>query len=425
MFELRQKLHRLATGKTRNALNFFVGFACQRLSQFAILPLVVSQLDAASFSRFGLMTSVLQLAPSLLTFRVHTSVGRLIFDTTLYDRRKLIATCFLGGLAPAFFLVFVYCSLIFLGGVDDPLSAKSTLIALSIGTLILSRIVVEFASTLFRSDGNSKRFMHISLVDGALYGCLGALALTCENPNFIGLVLAISIAGFISSMFCMFLLRKDVFSFWPEKSILADCFRYSWPTAVHGVGLWFSTQSTRWVGVSIIGLEGMASFSFVLLIASAVGLVSRIVFELSRPTAGKAFACGDVEEGKRILSKSQFYSMLVVIICFSVIILAYYIFENYLEMQFRITSSMFMLVFLYLLVDSWSLKITNLLLGMKFSKSLMFSSLPSGLVALCLTPPLCIWYQEYGLCLSLFVSAFVQAVLALILWRRVSTIVVS
>jgi O-antigen/teichoic acid export membrane protein len=395
-----------------------MGFMLQKCGQLLLLPLFIAKLSAEDFARYGLMQSVIQLAPPILTLRLHTSIGRLIFDTTEYSRSPLLSSCLIGSVIP----IVLFTSALSVGTywnvVHDPVTLGTPFLAVLLGIILLSRVVVEFASILFRAEGRGPQFLLVTVLDGLSFALLAAFALTRENTGYNSLVQYVAIAGAGTTICCLLLLRKQIDTWTLESRIILDSLSYSWPTAIHLVGMWFSLQTARWIGVAKLGLSAMASFTLIMLLVSVASIVTRTVFETERPTIGKLFAQADYVKGESVLARCRFRSVVVAISLCLLIGVAYWIMDELVPVEYQIDAPMYLFISLFVIIDAVSLKSTNMLLALKKSRGMIVGSVAGGVVALLASGPLCNAYGLIGLCCSLSISGCFQAVVTEWIARR-------
>lgn len=405
-------LGRAFSVKSGRAACYFLGFVLQRCAQLLLLPLFVAKFSAEDFARYGLMQSVLQLAPAILTLRLHTSIGRLIYDSKVYDKSELLASSLVGGGIPVVCFGLLAVGATLLGLSTDPVTLGLPLLAFALSVSLLSRVVTEFTSILYRAEGDGPRFLMITVTDGVLFAAFCLLVLLSSSPSYSAVMLAIAWAGGLTTFGCLVMVSREISTWSPQWPIVRDCLSYSWPTAVHVVGVWFSIQSARWIGASKLGLAAMASFTLVMLIVSVVSIITRTVFEIERPTIGKLFAKGEYKSGNLALGRCRQRAIVTAFILCIVMGIGYVFAASYLPASFKVTGPMFTFVSLFVIVDAMSLKSTNLLLALKKSRGLMIGSLSGGVVAILSAPPLCDAFGVSGLCSSLFFAAIVQAALS-------------
>lgn len=403
---------RIRTRLLSRSAMYFVGFMLQRCGGLLLVPLLVGRLSAADFSRYGLLQSLLQLGPAIVTLRLHTALGRLIFDTKHFDRATLLSTSLIGGLVPMLVACCAWLGLVAWGGWRDDVTQASWPLVVSVAVILLARVITEFASILFRAIGDGPRFLATTAIDGLTMLAAGLLALLSASPSYGSLVQWLAVASCITMVACCGLFLREIPRWQVDLKTLKACLNYAWPTAVHLVGLWFCVQSSRWIGASTLGLAEMASFSLILLVVSVLSILTRTLFESERPVIGKLFAEANVVRGEEVLNRCRRRALGMSAGACAAIGVAYWFANPYLPESYRADAMMLALVSLFAIVDAYSLKSTNLLLSLKHPKSLMISSLFGGAVSLATALPLCRAFEVPGLCVALVLGAVTQASLA-------------
>ncbi|MCC5830658.1 MAG: hypothetical protein JJU36_14525 [Phycisphaeraceae bacterium] len=285
-------------GVFRRTGMFMFAAAFSRASGLLILPILIMIMSPAEFTRFGLMISVFVIAPAICSLNVHLSPVRLYFDQ--HDdrhRARLLTTTLVAALAMTGAAVVLVVVVLGVVGVDDPISMGSFLILMVMGAVVMGRVVVDYAATLMRITGAAGAFVVLSLVQG-----LGLILCVLVMPFVItDRVLMIAAAYALTMAACATLglihavplLRNGSW----DRAMLSRALAFAWPMSISFITAWLQQQSGRWIGAAVMPLEDLASYTLVLQLVLATGMLTRAAGDARVPDIGSAFAQRRIAEG--------------------------------------------------------------------------------------------------------------------------------
>lgn len=360
---------------------FMGGNILQKASQFLLLPLLVASMTPAEFSRFGLFSSGVVLAVTIITANLHLSFGRIWFDyDALEGRVSALFTVSSVGLS----LLAVGLSLAFLvwnvAGVVDPLTLGNPWMFVLAAAATFTLAATQVIPLLFRVIDRPVLFV----VAIALLG-FGQLAGYVVALRYAPDALSAALLAYLAAQLA--LIGLGVALGWQWYSIARFTPRavhlgldYSLGTTLHQIVNWATLQSGRWIGATCIGAASMAAYTLTTYVYLAMMIVVNMLFETMRVETLTRFARGDLSTAERGLDRLLLLAFCAVAVMLVALCGVVFWQDRVLPEAYRVPMSYLPPIVWIIIAQTFFVRNFWTAIGLKRTRALSLAELPPAFV---------------------------------------------
>lgn len=250
----------------KNTIIILLGKVCTQFLSFFLLPLYTSILSSEEYGIFDLITTYVTLIVPIITLQLEMALFREIIDSRNDEKKKrnIISSGFV-----SIFIQFIFCLLIFFIVSRFINIPYKNYLVLNVLSVMSSNILLQIA----RGNGDNVGYSLGSVIAGVITIILNLVFLIIFKFRVDGMLLAATIANFMTSVFLFF--RLKIYSYFKikfaNKQTIFSLLKYSFPLVPNGLIWWVINVSDRtlislFLGASANGLYAVSNkFSTILI----------------------------------------------------------------------------------------------------------------------------------------------------------------
>jgi O-antigen/teichoic acid export membrane protein len=387
----------------RNTLILSIGRFSTQLISFFLLPIYTLYLSAGAYGLVDLILTYVGLLAPILTLQIEMATFRFLIDSRKNElRKKEIITNVLE--ATSILIISIMMLYLFLGHFIH--IKYFSLIALVLGSIILSNIFLHFA----RGLGDNKKYTLASIVNG-LFTIIGAVLFVILAKKGAGGVLA---SIMLSNLACVFYL------FWSlkiykyidlskrSKAFKLEMLHYSAPLVPNGISWWVINVSDRTIVTIALGLAANGIYAvsnkYATIFSSIFAIFSlawteSVSMHINAPDKNKFLS------DTNTVSIKMFSSLGLVMIAFTPIVFKYYIGHNF-QSASKYVPILIVAAFFNAIVGVYS----AIYVAKKMTKKVMYTSIFAAVINISLTIGFIKFLGIYAAALATVVAFLVMAI---------------
>ncbi|WP_372055641.1 hypothetical protein P7L74_08840 [Tistrella mobilis] len=400
-------------------LFFTVGTLLQKGGQFLLLPLLIGTMSAAEFARYGQFTAAVLILVPLFSLNVHVASGRLFFDyRTKAEQARLMNTTLLWGLVLTAAFVGPVGMLLILADISDPLTLGSHELIWMVAAAVLTTVVVQFYSLVFRLVDRPPLFAMVSASLG--FGLL--IAYTAIEPWFSDKLMAAVVAyiatNILTAAVAMTFGRRHLSGGGLMKGVFAQSISYASGTMTQNVMTWVNNQSGRWVGAMIMPVSALAGYTLVSYVTMAASMVAVVLFETMRIDIMGSHARGDHARTRRIVNRTMYLSLIITAMVYLVVLAVQAFQDDLLPLGYHVDRNLVLAAAAFSALQVIFFRPMWLAACFKRTKSLATVMVAAGIVTLAASWYLGQLHGAEGLMLGAVIGSAFQVVAGYVLVSR-------
>lgn len=383
----------------------------QRAANLILLPLLITQMSAEQFSRYGLLSTLFLIIGAIFTLNIHLAPARLIFDSDVPQKRADLLFTSLTGML----LMFAAWSVVVLialqgSNIQDPVTQGNFFVQLAVLLCVAALRISDFGTVLMQVEGKAALFATTAVVRqmgllGAFYGL--SYLLTDAFIAFVLAFLVSSIAAMsVSLRYVWQRIRQGRF----QKTWFYQSLDYAAPTAIHLIAIWFIQSSGRWIGTRYMTLEELAPYTLITQIVLIVTMFSRAFFSARAPEIGAAFGAHELQKGMRVINSTVILTLPFLLLGYVALYILTYVLQVDLPLDYRPTILLMAFAVVINIFDLIYLRGIQTLGGLKKNHAQAIATVFSGIVTILISFPLAAAFSDIGLIIAMTLGYGVQAI---------------
>jgi len=242
----------------KNSLLYFIGQSGERIVYTIAIPILVVTLSPHEYGLYGLIYSIINFAPLILSLGFSVSIPRLYFD----NKVNVISSVGKFILLISIIIALISIAILFMNSNYGNLVTIAGLI-----------IAVNMLSSVFTGVLIAKEMAFKNSVTSALSGTIFLFLLLCINHfsklNITTLLLII-LMGRLFFLFAVSYRNLSIFCGSLDLSIIKSNLYFSVPYMIHAGSIWFLFLGNRWILSFFSEMEKVGIFTLYTQIASTV-----------------------------------------------------------------------------------------------------------------------------------------------------------